>query len=577
MEKKNRSGKDALRRSLIILVAGMFICFLGISVYSMWTYQKQLVYCNQAAINLYDNNLRHTFEEALSFDESIYAGNQDFRLLSIDAGRLSDREQLASMKNLRQMVSNRSGAALCTYVFNESGSLDYYHFGKGVTENYVTKELMSRTGQIKEFWLSADRSMLPSWQLIRAGDRYFLSNAYCYKNIYICTSIDLQVYADASADGDEAVRYVLYSDEDMVANRSFADAAGLTLADLREGEKMVTRLSLEGEIVLARFYPAYGIGFAGIIATTGIWSYLRSFILLMLIAMAVLILAFILTYRFAGRVLLYPLEQISRMSRHLSEPDYRLPARKGEVDILEFEEIRTALVGLMEQKNRLEQENLAKTQETDHAYLQYYQLQTRSHFFLNCLKSIYSMTENGETEKTKRMITLFSNHLRYVYHDNLTLVRLGDELEEVQDYYQIIQLDHARPILLSVDVDEALTDIQVPPLCIQTFLENSHKHNAQTNKILKFTVRADIAEMEGKNYLRLRLSDNGSGYTQEILEKLSEKNSDHEFEQYHVGINNLKRRIRLLYGEEAQLAFYNLPGGGACNVICLPLREGYMK
>lgn len=43
------------------------------------------------------------------------------------------------------------------------------------------------------------------------------------------------------------------------------------------------------------------------------------------------------------------------------------------------------------------------------------------------------------------------------------------------------------------------------------------------------------------------------------------------FEPYHVGINNIKRRIALLYQNDYQIAFFNV-SEGACCLICLPAR-----
>ena len=45
------------------------------------------------------------------------------------------------------------------------------------------------------------------------------------------------------------------------------------------------------------------------------------------------------------------------------------------------------------------------------------------------------------------------------------------------------------------------------------------------------------------------------------------------YRQYHVGIVNLKRRMKLIYGKECQTAFFNLPGSGACSVFYIPIRN----
>ncbi len=169
------------------------------------------------------------------------------------------------------------------------------------------------------------------------------------------------------------------------------------------------------------------------------------------------------------------------------------------------------------------------------------------------------------------MVLAFSNHLRYIFHDKLLLVTLKSELAEAQDYYQIIQMDRANPFLLNLEVDPSLMDYKVPPLVVQTFLENSYKYNPGNNKISAIHVQIDQIEMGKKPYIRLRLSDNGVVYGKDVLKKLSE--TDEQFEQYHVGISNLRRRMVLIYQNDYQMAFFNGPGGGACSLIYLPMRK----
>jgi LytS/YehU family sensor histidine kinase len=174
-------------------------------------------------------------------------------------------------------------------------------------------------------------------------------------------------------------------------------------------------------------------------------------------------------------------------------------------------------------------------------------------------------------EKTLQIITLFSNHMRYVFHDSLSLVTVRAELDEVNDYFRIIQSERSDAIVLNQNVDQELLDFKIPPLTIQTFLENFNKFNAPSSKILRFSIRIDKVEMDDRFYVRLRLSDNGVGYSEEALTKIQVP--DKVFERYHIGTQNLCRRLDLLYKDKYQIAFFNNPGGGASSVIYLPLED----
>ena len=86
-----------------------------------------------------------------------------------------------------------------------------------------------------------------------------------------------------------------------------------------------------------------------------------------------------------------------------------------------------------------------------------------------------------------------------------------------------------------------------------------------------FTVETK-EELDRKEFLRLTLSDNGNGYSEEVLERINEELTG-SYDQFNVGINNLRRRLAILYRGECRTEFTNKPEGGACAVIHIPLSE----
>ena len=191
--------------------------------------------------------------------------------------------------------------------------------------------------------------------------------------------------------------------------------------------------------------------------------------------------------------------------------------------------------------------------------------------FLNCLKSMYHMLENGEKQRMQMMIIAFSNHLRYIFRDSMQEVTLAEELQEVMDYHRIISLDTAVPLLLATDVPDALLECYVPSLLIQTFLENTCKYHGRDSGQILFDVEIAETEVDGAPFLHIRMTDNGVGYPPEILKAVNEAPAG-TYDHTHVGLNNLKRRMRLLYQDRCKFAFYNSVGG-AFSSIYLPKHE----
>jgi two-component system, sensor histidine kinase YesM len=568
--KRVRSAKKILLRYFYILLFITLLCFILYGVYSIWTYEQQMTFINQASLDVYFNNLVYVLDDLTVFNQNVYSDNTDFAILSSGADTISDTRKLVMEYNLRSSIQNRVPDTGAIFIFNKSQSVNYYWYGSNFVGGMVTKANIDLMHRIRERLLSADRSELMRWQAYSDGQNVLLMNTYRLRDMYICSIVDLNAFVRTHT-SEKTSKYVFFTKDKILTNTDYTTSEGITLERILSVSDNLFANLFSGNIIRSDYHDAFGIGLSGIMSLEEIWGYLKVSVLLLLVTVIIVCILFIVIYTFISRILIFPLNQITNASNMLAGSDSEETILEGQDDLLEYSTIRIALNRLVAQKVNLERDNLSKTREKDHALLQYYQLQTRSHFLLNCLKSLYNMSEQGEIEKLKMMIFAFSNHLRYVFHDNLLLVTLKSELDEAQDYYHIIQMDRANPLLLNLEVDQSLMDCKVPPLVVQTFLENSYKYNPGNKVILRFQVQIDQIEIEKKSYLRLRLSDNGIGYEKEVLKKLSE--ADEQFEQYHVGISNLRRRMTLIYQNDYQVAFYNAPGGGACSLIYLPVQR----
>lgn len=570
--KRTRSAKRSLLRYFGILLFITLLCLILYGVYSIWSYEQQMIFSNQASLDVYFNNLVLILENLTLHNQEVISDNIDFMVLSSRADNLSDTEKLLREYNLRNSIQNRVPSTGAIFIFNKSGSVHFYSFGASfLGSGVVNKDNIELMHQIEDQILSAGQSELMQWRVYPDDEDVLLMNTYRLRDLYISSIFDLNGFIRTRTTNIETSEYAFFTDDKILTNLDYIDNEGITLERIKnDNDNLFTNL-IAGNIIRSDYYDAFGIGLSGIMSLEEMWSYLKVSVILFIILILVISALFVIVYSFISRFLIYPLNQITSASKKLAGSDSGETILQDQDDLIEYSTIRIALKDLVTQKVNLEKDNISKTREKEHALLQYYQLQTKSHFFLNCLKSLYNMTERGEMEKMQMMILAFSNHLRYIFHDNLLLVTLESELAEAQDYYQIIQMDRANPLLLNLEVDQSLMDYKVPPLVVQTFLENSYKYNSGSNTFLRFHVKIDRIEMEKKQYMRLRLSDNGVGYDKDMLKKLSKR--DEQFEQNHIGIGNLRRRMTLIYQNDYQIAFFNGPDGGACSLIYLPLRK----
>jgi sensor histidine kinase YesM len=567
--KRIRSAKKSLIRYFILMLFITLLCFSIYGVYSIWTYEQQLISSNQVSLDVYFNNLVFILEDLTLFNQNLHSDNPDFMTLSSRADEMSDPEKVVLEYNLRNFIRNRVPDTGAIFIFNESKSVYSYWYGSDFSGGVVTRAHIDLMNQIRNHLLSADQSELMRWQVYQNGENVLLLNTYRLRDMYVCSIIDLKAFIRTHTTNTENSEYAFFTKDRILTNVDFLSNEGITLERIINNNNDLLTTLLAGNIILSDYYDGFGIGLSGIVSLRDMWSYLKVSVILFIAVILIICALFFVIYAFINRFLIYPLNQITNASRMLASSKGEESNLQDQENLIEYSTIRTALNQLVAQKINLEQDNISKTREKDHALLQYYQLQTRSHFILNCLKSLYHFSERGEMEKMKLMILAFSNHLRYIFHDNLMMVTLKSELAEVQDYFQIIQMDRANPLLLNLEVDQSLMDYMVPPLVVQTFLENSNKFNPGNNKFLRFHVQIDRIEMGKKPYIRLRLSDNGIGYNKDVFKKLSE--TDEQFEQDHVGISNLRRRMKLIYQDNYQMAFFNGVDGGACSVLYIPM------
>ena len=280
-------------------------------------------------------------------------------------------------------------------------------------------------------------------------------------------------------------------------------------------------------------------------------------------------------YRFVRRIIYQPIDHfVHRLTEmKMEELPENFGDTGGESQLEEIRLINEKLDELIAEMRQLEQDKYKKEKEADAALLQYYQLQVSPHFFLNCLNIIASLLHEQDVETVNTMIYSVSRHFRYVFQDYNSQVLLEEELEEVSAYCNIYIIKNSVPLLLQQQVSEETKSYEVPILCIQTFVENSIKYAVSKDRVLSVTIRANRIKDEGRAYLRICIMDNGEGYRPEVLEQLTRPVKEFQYHSRHVGVDNIKYRIFLLYGEKAKLYFYNSPAGGAVTEMLLPQEE----
>ncbi|WP_161409750.1 sensor histidine kinase [Paenibacillus silvestris] len=213
------------------------------------------------------------------------------------------------------------------------------------------------------------------------------------------------------------------------------------------------------------------------------------------------------------------------------------------------------------------EEQLSKQNEE----LQRLQLQINPHFFMNSLNVLYNLAKVKNFELIKEMSLSLMKYFRYMLRSNLSLVKLKDELEHTQNYFRIQELRFPGSLTCEINAPEFLIDTYVPPLVIQTFVENTVKHAVTLDELIHISIDIDVIELDSVPYITIAIQDTGRGFSEEVLLVLQKEESLVTEQGEHVGIWNIQRRLRLLYAQSAQISFSNSLPHGAAISITLPI------
>ena len=171
------------------------------------------------------------------------------------------------------------------------------------------------------------------------------------------------------------------------------------------------------------------------------------------------------------------------------------------------------------------------------------QAQIRPHFLLNTLNSIMSLSVT-DTPGMDRLLDKFAHYLQSSFQlKNLDkVVPLKDELDLLDSYLYIEKERFRDRLYINWEIDE-LKDVMIPPLSIQTLVENAVNHGVLKRKAGGLiTIR--ICKKDG--FTEISVIDDGVGMDKEKIREIftiqpNRKNG--------VGLVNTEQRLKRLYGE----------------------------
>jgi sensor histidine kinase YesM len=201
-------------------------------------------------------------------------------------------------------------------------------------------------------------------------------------------------------------------------------------------------------------------------------------------------------------------------------------------------------IHFLEMKNR--QIHLEK-ELRESEYLQLTQ-QIEPHFLFNALNSLLGLVRLRKMEQLQPAFESLVQFLRYKYSIKEQLSPLAAELDHTRQYVEIQKLRFGNRLQVRWEIDPDLTQVLIPPYLLQTLVENAFKHGLEQTEedpVLSIRLRGE------ENRVWLQVSDNGPGF---LADPFAGNAAG-------IGLQNMKRRLQLLFGENGQLIIGRDQGG----------------
>src|SRR5689334_6253426 len=194
------------------------------------------------------------------------------------------------------------------------------------------------------------------------------------------------------------------------------------------------------------------------------------------------------------------------------------------------------------------------------AQLRALKMQLHPHFLFNTLHSISSLVLE-DPPRANSMIARLGEFLRLTLENSdEQLVSLKQETEFLRSYLEIEQVRFGERLTVSFEFEPQTLSAHVPHLILQPIVENAIQH-----AIAPRTAGGHI-NIEAKridSLLRLEVRDNGPGIASNagLLERKG------------VGLNNVRTRLRQIYGSAFRFDLTNAGGGGVNVVMEIPFQR----
>jgi two-component system, sensor histidine kinase YesM len=201
-------------------------------------------------------------------------------------------------------------------------------------------------------------------------------------------------------------------------------------------------------------------------------------------------------------------------------------------------------------------------------------LQINPHFLNNTLEIIGSLALQEKNKEVMNVSIYLGKMLRYSLNTKSNIVMLGEEVNYIKSYTNILKLRYEDMITIHMDVDPVTTTIPIIKFILQPLVENAVKYSFSEKTFADIFIKTEVVGSQ----LSLSVADKGMGMSEEIISDLLSEADEtiHVLESKgnSIGLRNVLGRLKLTYGEDFSYRIESTKNEGTKITLLIDLKRG---
>ncbi|MBN2656357.1 MAG: sensor histidine kinase [Spirochaetales bacterium] len=242
-----------------------------------------------------------------------------------------------------------------------------------------------------------------------------------------------------------------------------------------------------------------------------------------------------------------PLNQLKKAMLKIERGDFttRVMVTSGQKEVIR---LSRSFNSMLEEIHSLMDKVVNEQREKRKTELKALQNQINPHFLYNTLDSIVWLAENHRSDDVVTTVIALARFFRISISKGQQFITVRDEISHIKNYLTIQKIRYVDKFEYSFEIDPAINDQKVMKLILQPIVENAIYHGVGDDDVEKITIRAG----REKDLLIFEVENTGYGITEERIAEIYEiLKGNHSITS--VGMRNVYLRLKLFYGEEADI------------------------